>query len=423
MKKIIVYLSLLGIISCTTSNKMPLTSLSSLQAKNPKNVILLIVDGMGFSYLEALKIYQGNKALLVDEFLCKTHVTTCSLNGSDADGRCIKDTTNVTDSAASATAIATGSKVENKVISIKNNKNLKTILEKYQDLNKSTGIVATKLMSDATPAAFASHAYDRKDTQTIVNSMFNQVMPTLVLAADTDLHKDYATKSSANYKMIANLTQLNSLVKDLETKPCNGKNCPNIYGGFAQHSFIPNVIDTKVGLPLEITPKSYFESHDLPHLSDMAFAALSILKQNQQGFFLMLESSMPDMVGHYNKIIDTTPKSPPAIAVLIREMIELEKTIKVMTEFVKNNPDTLLIITADHETGGLVIDSEASSCIGQEYCLPSVKWTSKLESKKDGLIAEHTNVDVPLFATGLGAEKFCQEYINNTDIIKLILNE
>ena len=150
---------LLFLLSCKSLNNNIKSDSSN---KSAKNVILVIVDGMGFSYLEALKIYQGN--LLLDTFTHKTSVTTCSLLGSDNNGKCIEGTDNITDSAASATAIATGHKVLNKVISIKEEKNLKTILEFYKEKQKSTGIVATKLITDATPAAFAAHAKDRKDT-------------------------------------------------------------------------------------------------------------------------------------------------------------------------------------------------------------------------------------------------------------------
>lgn len=409
---------LLFLLSCKSLNNNIKSDSSS---KSAKNVILVIVDGMGLSYLEALKIYQGN--LLLDTFTHKTSVTTCSLLGSDNNGKCIEGTDNITDSAASATAIATGHKVLNKVISIKEEKNLKTILEFYKEKQKSTGIVATKLITDATPAAFAAHAKDRKDTNNILKTMFSQVMPTLILGADTPLHKEYAAKSTTKYKMIDSLSQLKDLSASLKNKPCDFNDCPSIYGGFNEHSLIPEVLEDKFGLPLEITPQSYFDKHNIPHLSDMASSALDILSQNKNGFFLMLESSMPDMVGHSNYVIDNNHKSPSAIAVLVREMIELEKTLAILKEFTIKNPDTLLVVTADHETGGLVINKEETNCLNQKGCLASVSWTSALEDRKGLKIAAHTNVNVPLFALGKYSERFAQKFINNIDIIHLITGE
>ena len=406
------------LLSCTSLNNQIKNDENN---KSAKNVILVIVDGMGFSYLEALKVYQGS--LLLDSFDYKTSVTTCSLLGSKENNVCIENTENVTDSAASATAIATGHKVLNKIISMKDEKNLKTILEIYKEKQKTTGIVATKLISDATPAAFAAHAKDRKDIQAILKTMFSEVMPTLILGADNDLHKQHAIRSQANYKIINNLTTLKELSSSLKNKTCNFNDCPNIYGGFNEHSFIPGALETKFGLPLEVTPQSYFDAHDIPHLSDMASSALDILSKNKNGFFLMLESSMPDMVGHNNYIIDNNDKSPSAISVLIKEMLELEKTIKILKDFVEKNPDTLLVLTADHETGGLVINKKQTKCYNQKGCIASASWTSKLKDHKGLKIAEHTNANVPLFALGKYADRFNKKFINNTDIIHLILGE
>src|SRR5690606_38656568 len=133
--------------------------------------------------------------------------------------------------------------------------------------------------------------------------------------------------------------------------------------GFGEHELIPGVFDRKSGLPLEITPNSVFQERDIPHLAEMTDAALKILSKNEKGFFLMVESSMPDMISHANEHIDDTKGAPKAIEVLVREMLEVERTVNVIEAFVKTHPDTLVIVTADHETGGLVIDEDKTECL------------------------------------------------------------
>lgn len=386
----------------------------------------MIVDGMGFQHVKAARIYNGQKPLAYENFPCTTSVTTCSFEGADGDGHCRNDTPDVTDSAAAATAIATGVKVKNGAISRnlpeQDTADLETILEIAQKQHKSTGIIATKLVSDATPAAFVSHANDRDMTEEILEDMFTGSTPNLVFGADDSLHRHYAKKSTANYQMVHSAKDLTSLVDKIASGPsCSGSQCPFIYGGFGEHELIPGLFDRKSGLPLEITPDSVFKERDIPHLAEMTDAALKILSKNDKGFFLMVESSMPDMISHANAHIDDTKGAPKAIEVLVREMLEVERTVNVIEAFVKTHPDTLVIVTADHETGGLVIDEDKTECLGRPNCVPKVRWTSKKYEPKKDSYARHTAADVPLYAIGQGSERFCQERINNTEISRLSL--
>lgn len=392
----------------------------------PKNIILMIADGMGFEYVKAARIYNGQKPFSYERFPCKTRVTTCAYEGADSKGQCAKDSSHVTDSAASATAIAAGIKVSNGVISKtipRGNESAKTILEMAKDMNKSTGIIATKLFTDATPAAFVAHADDRNLTEEILRSMFNGSQPNVVFGADTALHRSIAKNSSAGYQMVHSNDELSALANKIHVGPsCQGVHCPHIYGGFGQYEMIPGRFDNEAGLALEITPQSKFVELGMPHLSEMTSAALKILSKNKEGFFLMVESSNTDMIGHFNEQIDHHDQMPSAITVLVREMLEIEKTIQVLEEFVRGHKDTLLILTADHETGGLVVEQDKTDCLGREQCLPTVRWTAeKYEPKNKDSPARHTGVDVPLYAIGAGAERFCKESINNTDIPKIAL--
>lgn len=410
--------------SCRTVNIAARVSPSEGQ-RTAKNIILMIVDGMGFEHVKAARIYNGQKPFSYEDFTCKTTVSTCSYEGADSHGHCVAASDDVTDSAAAATAMATGIKVKNGTISRelpKGHRDVETILEQLQRQGKSTGVIATKLFTDATPAAFMSHADDRDLTEEILKDIFLESTPNLILGADTLLHRQIAKESKKAYRMVHTAMDLKDLANEIANgKSCSGGVCPHIYGGFGQYDLIPETFDQKSGLPLEITPATKFTDLGVPHLSEMTDAALTILSKNDQGFFLMVESSMPDVISHYNRQIDSNEKSPKAISVLIREMLEVENTVKVIESFVAKNPDTLVIVTADHETGGLVIEEDKTACLGQEYCVPTVRWTSKKYEEKADSLARHTAADVPLYAIGRGAERFCAERINNIDIPKLAL--
>jgi alkaline phosphatase len=424
MKKLSSIFLIFALSSCTHVPKAAAPKLSV--ADTPKNVIFMIVDGMGFEYVKAARIYNGMKPLAFEEFACQSRVTTCSVAGADATGACINGTDDVTDSAAAATAIATGVKVKNGVISEDlphNSEAIATILEISKAQGKSTGVVATKLFSDATPAAFASHAKDRNDTKDILSSMFNGVTPNVVFGADNEQHRLAATKASVPYHLASNASELKSLTAQLvATNGCAYGACPYVYGGFGEHELIPEVFPVVVGLPLQIA-EDKMQQKNLPRLHEMAQSALDLLSQNDQGFFLMVESSHPDTIGHHNRHIDQTPNAPSAINVLIKEMQEVEKTAQVLENFVRNHPGTLLILTADHETGGLKIDMDQTACLGKTGCVPQVRWTSALYEDSPASIARHTNVDVPLYAIGSGAQKYCQERLNNTDLMTLALGK
>lgn len=407
--------SILLVISCTGIKHMHRGLKEGVAAKN---TIFMIVDGMGFEHIKAARIYNGQKPFSFEKFPCKSKVTTCSVHGADENGQCLSETHDVTDSAAGATAMAAGVKVKNGAISQSKNYELKTILEILKEEGKSTGVIATKLFTDATPAAFISHADGRTATEEILKDIFENSKPTLILGADNKLHKTYAEKSGA-YRMVSKASELKSLAKELSLKPCSGESCPQVYGGFGQWDMIPGVYANKSGLILEINSGKEFSTLGIPHLSEMTDAALKILSQNDKGFFLMVESSMPDMISHYNAQIEAT--GTKAISVLIPEMLEVEKTAQVIEAFIKNHPDTLLVLTADHETGGLVVKSDETKCLGQKKCVPKVMWTSEKYEPTIESAARHTAADVPLYAIGKGFERYCQEKINNIHIPNLAL--
>ncbi len=415
-------------VSCSSVKSWTRADGTKIKAESASNIIFMIVDGMGLEYIRAARIYNGQRPFDYENFSCSTLVSTCPREGVDNNGKCDNFEGEVTDSAAAATAMATGFKVNNGVISKEPSKreggDLETILEFSKAFGKSTGIVATKLFSDATPAAFVSHADHRDHVEEILRDTFLESQPNVIFGADNALHRQFARKSAIPYSMVhtaADLKNISAVIANNDS--CKNPNCPYVYGGFGQHDLIPGIFLKKTGLPLEIADSSYFLKNDIPHLSQMTEAALNILSKNRLGFFLMVESSMPDIIGHHHFNIDELENAPKAVEVLIREMLEVNNTIKVIDAFVAQHPDTLVVLTADHETGGLEVLEHETACIGEYGCVPKVRWKAERDQGSKDSLARHTGIDVALYAKGPGAERFCRERIDNTDIPKLALGK
>jgi alkaline phosphatase len=227
------------LLSCTSTHK---TYSYKPKTSAAKNIIFMIVDGMGFEYVKAAHIYNGQKPMSFERFHCKTSVTTCAYEGASADGHCDSHSSHITDSAAAATAIATGFKVSNGVISRRlpgKDNDIESILEYAKTKNKSTGVIATKLFTDATPAAFISHVKDRGDTEEILTDIFSQSLPNVVFGSDNDKHVAAAQKAILPYNFAKNTSELRSLARSINDGPsCHGSDCPHIYGGFGYHEAI-----------------------------------------------------------------------------------------------------------------------------------------------------------------------------------------
>jgi alkaline phosphatase len=155
----------------------------------------------------------------------------------------------------------------------------------------------------------------------------------------------------------------------------------------------------------------------------MAASALSVLSQNKNGFFLMLESGLVDWIGHRNRSFSSTVPEKSAAFALGAEFAELNRTLDLLLAFLNTHPDTLIVVTADHETGGLVVDEAATTCLGQNGCLPALKWTSPLKDTEVEPIANHTGVNVEVHAIGKNASAFAGtdlKPMDNTEFVTRI---
>jgi alkaline phosphatase len=349
--------ALLFLTGCVDAAAKSLTPASAAPAKN---VILIIGDGMGFEQVKAAGMYASGAAgtLSFESLPYKGQVSTYSADEP------------VTDSAAAGTAMATGIKVDNGVISMKipgDSSELKTMLEHYKEKGKAVGLVSTAFISHATPAAFGAHEPARGNYKQIINDYLTQTKPDVLMGGAKAITPSAA--SDAGYTVITDRKSLLGLDTDKVTQ---------LSGQFGKNHM----------------PYEYDGIGKLPHLSDMAMVAIDILDNDPDGFFLMIEAGRIDHAGHGNKLERN-----------IFETIELSNTVAKTLKWAKGRKDTLIIVTADHETGGLKVTESDPA----KNKFPKVEW------KTDG----HTGVNVPVYAWGVGAEEFAG-VMDNTDFFLMI---
>lgn len=352
-------------VACAAGSNIAQSKTGKTQESNqaPKNVILLIGDGMGSEQVKAAGMYAHGTPgkLSFEQFPHQGEVTTYSANSS------------ITDSAAGGTAIATGVKVNNGVISMAipgNGQPLETILEKYQAAGKSTGLVTTTEMTHATPAVFAAHQRGRLQHGQIAQQYLNVTRPE-VLFGGGGAGMSPAAAESAGYQVVTNRQQMQALDTEAVTR---------VSGQFGQGHL----------------PYEYDGVGDLPHLREMTQTALNILDNDPDGLFLMVEGGRIDHAGHENHLERN-----------VRETLQFAETVTEVLKWAENHPDTLVIVTADHETGGLKVLQNN----GQGK-LPQVSWSSQ----------NHTGVNVPIYGWGVNSDRVTG-ILNNTDIFHILLGQ
>lgn len=327
------------------------------KSKKPKNVILMIGDGMGVAEVFAGITANGGH-LFLDNF---KHVGFSKTQSADK---------YITDSAAGGTALATGQKTYNGAIGVNTDTvAIKTILEMAEESNMATGLVSTSAITHATPASFIAHQGSRGSYEDI--------------AADF-LKTDIDVFIGGGYKHFSKRADKRDLINELKDKG---------YQVLRNMDEIANVTSGKLaGLTADEHNEVYpLRKMDLP-LSTAT--AINILDKNKDGFFIMIEGSQIDWGGHANNTI-----------YIVNEMLDFDRAVGKALDFASKDGETLIIVTADHETGGMALadGNMASGMVKASY-------TS----------GDHTAVMVPVFAYGPGAENFTG-IMDNTDIPKNIM--
>ena len=324
----------------------------NLDAK-PKNIILIIGDGTGLNQITLSRIAIGGPdyRLAIDQM----PYTGFSLTHAD--------NAIVTDSAASATSWAAGIKTTNKFLSMTpDGLSVPTIPELLAETGFISGLVATSSITHATPAAFYAHVDSRYKTKEIAKQLLSSPI-SIALGGGLEF---FDISTTENLLLVSEKESL-SIDKI--------KNYKKVIGLFDEDGI--------------------YRSTEKPTQQDMTNIALSFLSMKSKtcnGFFLMSEGSQIDWASHDNDI-----------KAMVEEFKDFDKTIKDAMDFVTDNGETLLIITADHETGGLQI-------LGQEKGSAKVQWGT----------GRHTGSPVGVYAYGPGAQAFTG-LMDNTDIFTKIL--
>ncbi len=363
----------------------PLSQKAIIPIKNkPKNIILLISDGMSLTQVSTYRLLKGgpNERIAVDKFPVSGIVLTHSENAI------------VTDSASSATAFSTGRKTNNGALGLdEDNKILENFTEIIDRYGYVSSLISTSEITHATPAAYASHVDLRWKTDEIsLQMMESNVMTILGGGRHFFLPEDLGGKRSDGLNLLEQMESSRMVMtekKELDS---------------FDHSYLGKVVGLFADEALRDKEKP--ENHVFePSSSEMLnFAINRSEKFNEngcKGFFIMLEGSQVDWAGHANDL-----------NYLKREMQDFDEAVELALDYATQNPDTLVIATADHETGGLLIESSSPT----DYTAPEVKF-----SFNTGIgYGYHTGVPVPVYAYGPGSENFTGT-LDNTDIFYAML--
>jgi len=317
-----------------------------------RNIVFFIGDGMGFEQVKAAACYMGTN-LSFESFPFRARQTTLSDGGA------------TTDSAAGGTAIATGRKVANGTVSVAlpgNGSSLHTLLEYMKTRGKRTGLVTTTDITDATPAAFGAHATNRSESTTISEQYLYNTRPNILFGGTGGIITP-ANASAAGYTVLSNSSDLQAV---------NTETSVWVSGQFGAGAM----------------PYEYDGIGNLPHLSDMTEKALQILDNEPLGFFLMVEGGRIDHACHAMNIQRS-----------IWETREFSRAVERAINWAAGREDTLIVVTADHETGGLLV--LANNGVSN---YPSVSWEG----------SSHTTSHVPVYAWGPGSE-YVTNILDNTN--------
>lgn len=402
----------------------------------PKNIIMVVADGMGPAFTTAYRNYADNPAtpeieeVVFDDFL----VGNAATHPAKVSGY-------VTDSAAAATALASGVKSYNGAIGVDvDMKPVNSVMHYAKGLGMRTGLAVTSQIVHATPASYIAHNKSRKNYNEIANDFYDikvngEPVADVLLGGGTT----YFQREDRDVlgQFIDDGYQYAKSYNDLESMPAGS----DIIGLFAPVA-LPAALDDERDDRL-----AYLTKHAIKHL------------ENDKGFFLLVEASQVDWAGHANDIGSA-----------MAEMHDLAQTMEYLRDYVANNPDTLVVLTADHSTGGLTIgaggdyrwspehlhkmsasartiakgmvDNEMSaeyaaeklglSLTSDELAMldsvanqdeetrySAIKSFLDVKTNTGWTTSGHTGVDVEVFAFGAGYTSFIGQ-IDNTDIAKKI---
>lgn len=350
----------LGIVSCA-KNDAPKTEALKAKDTKPLNVIVMIGDGMGVPQISTAFYFQQDRPNF-ERFKHIGFIKTSSTSHK------------ITDSAAGATAFATGEKTYKRAIGVNTDSvAIPTILEQLESKGYKTGLVSLTSITHATPASYYAHVTDRDMHEEIADYLVPSGID--FFAGGGLKYFTQPEQSASRYKQLLD----KGYVMD-SSQLGSSLNPEKQYGYLLAEN----------GLPSKTEGRQNF-------LSEAAGLALNHLSASDSGFFLMIEGSFIDWGGHANDA-----------EMVISEVLDFDKTLGTVLDFVEKDGNTLLIVTADHETGGLAIGKSyrKDPATGEQTEIPD---SVSLYFTTD----QHTTELIPVFAFGPGAEDFTGIYENN----------
>ena len=328
----------------------------------PTNIILMIGDGMGLSQI-SYSLLTATQKMNFERFNYIGFSRTSSSNHK------------ITDSAAGATAMSCGRKTYNGAIGVFTNKQpMTTILELAEKNGLATGLVATCDITHATPAAFIAHQPSRNMYQEIAKDFLATDIDLFLGGGLDNFNKRKDGDDLTRQLRVRNYDVLTSLAELWNYEPKNKK----VAGLFA---------------PKHLPKMQESRGDYLPFSTNFA---IDYLKKNKKGFFLMIEGSQIDWGGHDNDA-----------EYIRRELNDFDIAIGKALDFAELNGNTLVIVTADHETGGFALSGNEDD-----------KTQDGIEPKF--ITKNHTATMVPVFAYGPGASKFTGIYENTAIFDKMV---
>lgn len=314
-----------------------------------KNVILMIGDGMGFNTVEAAKKYK-NASISMETMpvLCQSETRSF--------------TSKVTDSAAGGTALATGIRTYNGAIGVypfaplANFFNVpKSLCQLAKDNGKAAGVVTTDDTSGATPAAFSANSFVRAFEPDISFDQMRSGYDLIWGSKSNSVSEKVCNYYGFDY--ISTLTEMNALTPGTRS-----------FGQFDYGAF-----------------SGVNHDNDTPYLSEMTAKAIDLLSADEDGFFLMVEAAHIDKYSHKNEMDGATA-----------QVVEFSNAVQAALDFAKKDGNTLVVVTADHETGGITLDEQT----GEFY------YTN----------GGHTGVNVPVYVSASDAGFVTGEAYKNCEI-------
>ena len=365
MKLKIIILGLLVLILYAYRDKTIITK----EVDTPKNVILLIGDGTGLSQISSAFYFKETSP----NYARFKHIGLINTSSSRQ---------NITDSAAGATAFACGVKTYNGAIGVADDStNVKNIVEIISSKNINSGLISTSSITHATPACFYAHNISRMSAYEIALDL---------VQSDIDFFAGGGTQFFNNRRDERNL--LNELKeKDfrIDTTALSDFSVIQSYSK-AAYLLAEN----------EMSPASEGRGDFLAKATELA---IQFLNKDDSNFFMMVEGSQVDWGGHANDG-----------EYLVSELIDFDDAIGKALDFAEQDGNTLVVVTADHETGGFTLASTIKKT-GD-----GIEYSDYNELSFNFSTNGHSAALIPVFAYGPGSEEFIGVY-ENTDIFEKIL--